>query len=83
MLRAAESIAGAVSFDRLLITGLLVVLAAILVLSGTISLYYGSDVKDAITFVLKFYKDMGLMIGGGLIGALASHIRSNEKEESQ
>lgn len=71
MMKAAEAASKAVSFDRLLITGLLASLGVILLLSAILALKFGADNKDLVTFVGAFYKDTALI----LVGALANSVR--------
>ena len=70
-----EKAAGAVSFDRLLVTGLLASLILILLLSTVLA--WRGDKEQAQT-VIGFYKDLALI----LAGALANSVRHGNKERS-
>jgi hypothetical protein len=68
----------AVRFDRIVIVGLLAVLALIVVLSFVLPLTVPSDSKAA-EFVLSFFKDVALI----LVGALSNSVRQKHTEDSQ
>lgn len=68
-----EKAAGAVSFDRLLVTGLLAALILILLLAAILALRWD---KEAGQLVLSFYKDLALI----LAGALANSVRHGKKD---
>ena len=68
-----EKAAGAVSFDRLLVTGLLVALVLILLLSAALA-WRGQ--REEAQLVLAFYKDLALI----LAGALANSVRHGKNE---
>ena len=70
-----EKAAGAMSFDRLLVAGLLASLMLILVLA-TVLAFCGD--KEASLLVLGFYKDLALI----LAGALANSVRPGQRERS-
>ena len=67
-----ETAAGAVNFKRILIVGLLALLAMIVALSFTLS-YAPPQETKGIEFTLAYFKDLALMMAGGLISSLSGH----------
>lgn len=68
--------ADAVSFDRILITGLLAALILILVLAEILA-YKGT--ADQAALVLTLFKDLALI----LAGALANSVRHSDRERKE
>jgi hypothetical protein len=74
---AFSSATKAVRFDRIVITGLLIILAMIVVLSFVMPLL-APDSKG-VDFVLGFFKDMALI----MVGALANSVRQKHGDDVQ
>lgn len=70
-----EKAAGAMSFDRLLVAGLLAALMLTLLLSTVLA--WNGD-KELAQIVLSYYKDLSLI----LAGALANSVRHGGRERS-
>ncbi len=73
-----EKAAEAVSFDRLLITGTMGLLAMILILSAALA--WNGD-KDRALLVLGFYKDIAIFLSGALANSL-THRKQEGKPDA-
>jgi len=60
----------AISFDRLLVVGLLVVLGVVMLLAAVLALRFGTENKEVVLFVGEMYKNVALT----LMGALANSV---------
>ena len=75
---AFDSATKAVRFDRIVVIGLLIILAMILVFAFVLPLVT-PDGSKAAEFVLAFFKDTALI----LVGALANSVRHKSGDEPE
>lgn len=73
--RTTDTVVSAISFDKILVFGLLTALIIILLLSALLSYQFGSLNKDIVAFTNSFYKDTALI----LVGALANSVRHKKE----
>jgi hypothetical protein len=75
---AITSATKAVRFDRIVVVGLLVILALIVSLSFALPLVAPAESKT-VEFTLAFFKDIALI----LVGALANSVRHKSADDAQ
>ncbi len=78
-LKVTESVADAVSFDRILVTGFLGILAVILLISAILTIIFGTENKETVSYSLALYKDIALI----LVGALANSVMHKNNTEGK
>jgi hypothetical protein len=75
--KSMEAAAGAVSFSRVLLLGLLSVLGVVVVLSFVMAYYQPDGVKNS-EVVLSYFKDIAMMIVTALASGLNYHAKKEE-----
>lgn len=78
--KMVQDAAGAVSFSRVLLIGLLTVLGVVVVFSFVLAYYQPDGVKNS-EVVLSYFKDIAMMIVTALASGLTSHARKDEEKK--
>lgn len=76
-----EAAAGAVSFSRLMLIGLLTVLGIVVVFSFVLAYFQPDGVKNS-EAVLSYFKDIAMMIVTALAAGLTNHARKDDEAKT-